>query len=100
MTAVDLKTPQTAPVKLEKPHSIVELCDRRGEGRTGKVGRTFSEAGEKVVWERDGGKDPAEAVAVDAEAVPVHWLDLMQKHCSRVGTRVITIKNKNRGRGQ
>lgn len=53
-----------------------------------------------MVWERDGGRDPAEAVAVDAEAVPVHWLDLMQKHCSRVGTRVITIKNKNRGRGQ
>lgn len=49
MTAVDLKTPETAPVKLEKPHSIVELCDRRGEGRTGKVGRTFPEAGEKVV---------------------------------------------------
>lgn len=52
MTAVDLKTPETAPVKLEKPHSIVELCDRRGEGRTGEVGRTFPEAGEKVVWER------------------------------------------------
>lgn len=49
MTAVDLKTPETTSVKSEKPHSIVELCDRRGEGRMGKVGRTFPEAGEKVV---------------------------------------------------
>lgn len=43
--------------------------------------------------------DPAEAVAVDAEAVPMHWLDPTQKHCSTVGTGVITIKNENQGRG-
>lgn len=72
VTAVDLKSPEMASVKPGKPQSTAEPCDRRGEGRTGKVGRMFPEAGEKVVWERDGGGDPEEAVAVDAEAVPMH----------------------------
>lgn len=79
--------------------ATIELCDRRREGRRGKVGRKFTEAGEKVVWEREGGSDPAEAMAVDAEAVPMYWLDSMKKHY-RVGTRVITTKKKDRGRGQ
>lgn len=51
----------------------------------------FTEAGEKIVWERDGGRDPAEVMAVDAEAVPMCWLDPMQKHY-RVGIRVTTTK--------
>lgn len=90
MTAADLKSPETASVKPGKSHSTIELCHRR-EGRREKVHRTFTEAGGKVVWERDGGRDPAEAMAVEAEAVPMHWLDPMEKHY-RVGTRVITTK--------
>lgn len=76
------------------------MSDRRGEGRTGEVGRTpFPEAGEKIVRKRGDGRGPAEAVAVDAEAAPMQWLDPMQKHC-RVGPRVITTEDKDRGRGQ
>lgn len=89
MTAVDLKSPEMASVKPGKPQSTAEPCDRRGEGRMGKVGRMFPEAGEKVVWERDGGGDPEEAVAVDAEAVPMH---------SRYKSNY-NKKNENRGRG-
>jgi hypothetical protein len=92
VTAVDLKSPATASVKPRNSHSTVEQCDRGREGRTGKVGRTFAEAGEKIHM-MDGGRDPAEAMAVDAEAVPISWLDPVQKHY-RVGTRAITTKRQ------
>lgn len=50
-----MTSPETAAVKLENPYSAEFVT--RGE-ETGKAGKVFTEAREKVTREKDDGRDP------------------------------------------